>query len=890
MIGYKGWKRHFMKEHRPDPLKLLARIQQEEKKEKNGKLKIYLGAAPGVGKTHTMLENAIQQHAQGLDVVIGIVESHGRQEIEALLKSCEFIPKQTLTYHGQMLEEFDLDATLKRNPALVLVDEMAHTNIPGLRHRKRWQDIKELLDRGIDVYTTLNVQHIESLNDVVSQITHTRVEETIPDSMLEMADTIELIDLPQKDLLKRLKEGKVYIPKQAQMASENFFRKGNLSALRELALRVTAERVSKEVLLYRQGLGIQHIWPTKEKLLVCVGPNVESSKLIRAGRRMSTALKAEWIAVFVNTVNITKAEYTSAIQNLKLAEQLGADTRILTGKISDEIIHFSREQNITKIILGKHKTRFWNQLFFRTTADEIIQNSSEIDIYMITEKQKAQKPIKTMIKNQKPSWPIYGLALVTVILATLINAVLFHYLHYENLILLYLLGVTLVALFGQAIPSLIASCLSIIAYDYFFIPPFYQITANTQVLFTFLVMALISQIISHLTYHLKRQAKIAYLAETRTAILHTLTRKLASTRGINKLLDTAVRSISDVFNGSVLALLAEEDQLVIRSAYRTEKRLTEKEMSVAQWVFDLGQPAGLGTDTLPFSDALYLPLLTAQKTIGVLRIHPNVPNQLYTPEQVHLLESCASQIALSIEVDRSQEKVKQSELKIATDRVRSALLHSVVHDLETPLRAAMGQASTLVEMSKNLSAQNIKKIGSNIHFEMEQLNRLMNNLLQITYLEVEEIILKKEPHLLKNFIISVIDRAIKPFAKEAIIYHIPADLKVPFDQTLMQELLINLIDNALKFTGTSSPIEISAIVENDCAIITVADRGPGIVLDEVNKLFEKFYRGRLITSERGLGLGLAICHHIIKAHGGEIWAENREGGGALFRFKLPMAE
>lgn len=884
-----------MAEQRPSPEKLLQRIQEEERHQLRGKLKIYLGAAPGVGKTYSMLHDALARRAQGLDVVVGVVETHGRKELNDFLKGLEILPRQAIEYRGQKLTEFDLDAALLRNPALILMDELAHTNAPNLRHEKRWQDVKELLDRGIDVYTTLNVQHIESLNDVISQIIHTTVKETVPDFMLEIADTIELVDLPPEELLKRLQDGKVYIPQQAELAAENFFRKGNLIALRELALRITANRVNAQVLLYRQGEGIKHVWPTKEKLLVCVGSRTQSTDIIRAARRMANSLQAEWIAVNVETPGLGMSEETRnrIIMNLRLAEQLGAETKILMGvDIVEEIIRFAREENVTTIIVGKRIRSRWKNLFSTTLSDELVRYSGEIDVYIITglsedTKQKYVKPVQT---DRAISWAVYAATIGVVALVTIVDFFLFPYVKASTLVMMYLLGVTLVALFGRNIPSILASILSVLAYDYFFVPPYYGLRiGNYQYLFTLLIMLLVMLIIGHFAVLSRRQTEAARLAEQHTATLHRLSRQLASTRGVDKLLDVAVQHVEKVFDSEAFALMPDGRHLKIRGAIHAQYNLNAKELGVAQWVFDLGQMAGLGTDTLPFSEAIYVPLRASQETIGVLRVRPKQKKRLLTPEQMHLLEACANQIALAIEVDRFQEKTKQSELQTETDRVRNALLQSVSHDLRTPLAAIIGSASTLVEMGKELDRSRIKKIGADIYNESEQLSRLINNLLQMTYLEAESVKLEKELYSLSNIVNLVIDALSKKVASKPIKINIPSDLpKVPLDRILLEEVFINLIDNAIKFTPKDSPIEIFAEVKDDKVLVSVGDKGPGIMPDEVNLLFEKFYRGRMLESERGLGLGLAICRSIIKAHGGEIWAENRADGGAMFHFTLPL--
>jgi two-component system, OmpR family, sensor histidine kinase KdpD len=588
------------------------------------------------------------------------------------LQGVETLPRQIIPYRDQKLAEFDLDAALKRNPAVILIDEMAHTNAPNLRHAYRWQDIKEILDHGIDVYTTLNVQHIESLNDVVSQIVGTRIRETVPDSMIERAETIELVDLPPEDLLKRLQEGKVYIPKQAELATTHFFRKGNLIALRELALRVTAERVGAQVLLYRQGQGIERIWPTQEKLLVCVGSNPDSMKVIRTARRLASSLQAEWIALHIDTPrqNLSEAERSSVTQNLRFAEQLGADTKILSGQdLVKEILNFAREQNVTKIVIEKHTRPRWKNWFSTNLVDELVRYSGEIDIYIITGETPAAKPITATAPDSSPvPWPIYGVALAVMIFVTFINTLLYQHVPFSNLILFYLVGVVVISIYGFRGPSIFASILSVLALDIFFMTPrTIFLIPSAESIFTLIVMFIVSQIISHLTIFTRRQSKSAYRAERRGIALHTLSRQLASTRGVDKLLDTAVRYISDAFDSEVLALLPEESRLIIKASYKTEKKISGKEFGVAQWVYDLGQVAGLGTDTLPFSEALYVPLLASQGPIGVLRIRPTQTGRLFAPEQMHLLEACANQIAIAIEVDRLQEQSRKLELEMETD-------------------------------------------------------------------------------------------------------------------------------------------------------------------------------------------------------------------------------
>lgn len=657
---------------RPTPEEMLKKAEQEEHKQARGKLKIFLGAAPGVGKTYAMLEEALEKRNQGLDVVIGLVESHGRQEIKSFIEQFEVLPRQTVEYHDKQLLEFDLDATIKRDPALVLVDELAHTNVPGLRHSKRWRDVKEILDRGIDVYTTLNVQHIESLNNVVSQIIGAQIKETVPDSLLEIADTIGVIDLPPEDLLKRLQEGKVYFPKQAELAKEHFFRKGNLIALRELALRVAAECVGTQAYLYRQDLGIKQIWPVKEKILVCVGSQTDSIKIIREARRLATRFQAEWFAVYIDrpTLRNSEKERNRAIQNLNLATQLGAQTKIITGfDIVKEVMNFARYENVTQIVVGKKIRSRWKDLLFKRLADELVRSSGEIDVYIISSREKQQlQSIEPKEAKKNLPWWIYGIAIAMVIVATVINFFISPYLHTSNLIMIYLLAVTVVALFGETGPSLLATFLSVLTYDFFFIPPYYSFAiTDLEYLITLVIMLLVAQTISYLTLLTKRQAKSAKFEEQQITALQKLSRQLARIRGVDKLLQAGIWQISDQFNSRVIALLPDNSHLVIKAKSDPTEIIDAKEQAVVQWVYDLSQMAGAGTETLPNLKALYLPLLGFKGAIGVLRIQPNDPNREFIPDEMNILQASAHQIAIAIEVDKLQEIKIKTELASGKD-------------------------------------------------------------------------------------------------------------------------------------------------------------------------------------------------------------------------------
>ncbi|MFA6301989.1 MAG: sensor histidine kinase KdpD [Legionella sp.] len=877
-----------MVNQRQSPEKLLERAEEEERKERRGKLKIYLGSAPGVGKTYAMLHDAIAIRSEDLDVVVGVVESHGREEIETLLGQLEKLPRQIVEYHGKLCQEFNLDAALQRHPGLILVDEMAHTNAPEMRHEKRWQDIKELLDRGIDVYTTLNVQHIESLKDDIAQIIQAPIKETVPNSMIERADTIELIDLPVEELLKRLQEGKIYIPQQAEIAKEHFFRKGNLIALRELALRITAARVGTDVLLYRHDEGIKKIWPIKDKIVVCVGPRPESRNMIRSAKRIATSLQADWLAVYVDRPRIRSSaqQRNNAIQNLRLAELLGAETYVLTGfDIVKEILNFAREHNATQIMLWKRIGTRWQSLFHRSLVDEVLRYSGEIDVYVKTGPESKQ-PMQGTIGPPPIPWESYGITLGVISLVTFIGVMIRSMVAPSNIVIIYLLGVAVTATLGRIGPSVFASILSVVAYDYFFVPPYYTFAlSNFEYVLTLIVMLIVSEVISYSTILARRQAESLRAKQHQTESLYILNRKLAITQGVTNLLEMGVNYIAEVFNSEVVALLpTKNNQLKVQAIGAYTKDLDVKEQSIAQWVYTMRQNAGFGTDTLTFSNAIYLPMLGRSGAIGVLRIQPK-DGQLFSPEQLKLLESCINQIALAIELARLQEKERKEHLQLEADKARSSLLQAIFHDLCFPLK----QVIKAVDSLKEIEGAKLRIIEANIDHEIDKLNRLNNNLHLAIQLETQAIKLNKTLQSLQKLIQKVIKKCHDLFGNRDVVTDIDKSTPlVLLDQDLIQEVFMHLFDNAVKFSPPNTPIHIFVHTEPHQVKISIEDFGAGISIDEKHKVFEKFYRGKAVLTEHGLGLGLAICQKIIHEHNGTIWVENIENKGAAFRFTLPV--
>jgi two-component system sensor histidine kinase KdpD len=650
-----------MQRRRLSPQKLLERVEKEEAQAKRGKLKIFFGAAPGVGKTYMMIQDARRKRSDGLDVVVGIVETHGRQEIQALLEELEVLPRKQISYRGRTISEFDIDAALKRAPWLILVDEMAHTNPDGCRHPKRWQDIKELLDVGINVYTTLNVQHIESLNDIIAQITGIHVQETIPDSIFESADTIELIDLPPDDLLKRLQEGKIYVPEIAGVALQNFFRKPNLYALRELALRVTAEQVDTQVRLQRIDQGIETPWATTERLLVCIGANSSTPKLIRSAKRMATALHAEWIAVHVESPrgHPTEEQKSKVIDYLRLAEHFGAETLVLNGlDFVQTILDLAREKNVTKIVLGKQVRPRWKDFLFGSLVNELIRYSTEFDIYILRARPEGMRLPKALPKRpQSIPWKDYIFSILMVTLASLVNFFISPYIERSNIVMIYLLVVLMVAMRVDLKPAMLASFLSVASFYVLFVHvgTGYD-SSNFQYLITLAMMLIVAQIISHLTVQTRRQADEAHLRERRISSLYALSRKLARGKSVDEVLEIAAHYISEAFDSEVVVLLARKEKLLNHISYPSKRVLDEKERGVAEWVYGIREIAGLGTNTLPFSDAVYVPMLASHGAIGVMCVRPIDPDLLLIPEQIHLLETCINQIALTAEIVKLRQK------------------------------------------------------------------------------------------------------------------------------------------------------------------------------------------------------------------------------------------
>ena len=883
---------------RPNPDALLAEAQQVERKNARGKLKVFFGASPGVGKTFAMLEEGRARAAEGLDVVVGYAEPHARRDTEALLLGMDLLPYHFVEYKNVRLKELDLDAALKRHPALILVDELAHTNAAGMRHPKRWQDVMELLDNGIDVYTTLNVQHLESLNDVVQRITGVTVRETLPDSVLEKADEVELVDISPDELLERLGEGKVYSSEMAERASRNFFSKGNLIALRELALRRTAERVDAQMEDFRRENRVRESWPAVERLLVCVSPSPLSNRLVRAAKRLAVGVRAEWIAAYVekpSSGNLRQEDRDRVVQTLRLAQQLGADTVTLSGQnIAEELVNYARTRNVTKIIIGKPERPRWREWLTGSLVDELIRGSGQIDVYVI--RGEAAEPATLAAGRELPEfdWHPYGGAMLIAAACTAVCWTMYGHFELSNLIMVYLLGVVAAATRVGRGPAFFASILSVAAFDFFFVPPRWTFAvSDTQYLVTFAVMLVVAGVISTLTHRVRQQAEAARGREKRTAALLALSKELVATREMDKILEASARQISEVFDSQVVILSTDDPQRLAPGVSRaTTYVVDEKEMSVARWVYDHDQPAGLGTSTLPGAQALYLPLVASQGSVGVIGVSPAPRTAFHDPEQLRLLEAFASQSAAAIERAKLANDARSAWERVEAEFMRNTLLSSVSHDLRTPLAAIEGAASSLVEAGSSLSAESQLELAETIYEESERMDRLINNLLDMTRLESGGLQLKKDWQPLQEVIGSSLRHLDKRLAGREVKLDISADLPlVPIDEISVEQVLVNLLDNVLQYTPSGSPIDISASLRDNAVTVEVVDHGPGLPAGTEERAFQKFFRAHpagMDGARRGIGLGLAICRGIIEAHGGTICASNRPEGGAAFRFTLPL--
>ena len=888
-------------DQRPSPEALLEAARREERR--SGRLKIFVGAAPGVGKTYEMLQQARARKQDGYDIVVGVVETHGRKETQALLDGLEIIPRKRLDYKSQSLEEMDLDAIVVRHPQIVLVDELAHTNAPGSRHPKRYLDIEELLHRGIDVYTTVNIQHIESLNDVVAQITHVRVRETVPDSVFDRADAIELVDLTPDDLIERLKEGKVYVPKQAERALEHYFSPGNLTALRELALRRTAERVDEQLLTHMQAHAIPGPWAAGERLLVCVSEDPRAAGLVRYAKRLADRLHAPFTAFNVETrrsLQWTEEERDRVADTLRLAEVLGGEAITLPGGgrgIADDVIAFAQANNVTQVIIGKSARSRWFELLHGSVVHDLVRRSGNISVHVIAGDELARDPIprKTVRAAEEPpffnSRP-YGVALLSVAAAVGVGELVQPLLGIENVDLVFLTAVVGVAVRYGLWPSLLVTVASSLCYNFFFLPPLYTFTITDPTnLAAFVFFTVVAVVVSHFAARGRSQTLAAGERVRAVELLYAFSRKLAGVGTLDDVLWATAYQAALMLKVRVVLLLPEGGSIAVKAGYPPEDILDDADVAAAKWAWQNNRVAGRGSDTLPGAKRLFLPMRTGRGAIGVMGIDSDKTGPLLTPDQRRLLDALIDQAALAIERVYLVEDVDRAKRTIETDRLRSALLTSISHDLKTPLAAVLGAASTLRDLSTGLSDAEKADLLATVINESERLNRFIANLLDMTRLESGAVVPNTALHDLGEIVGSALRRASKILAGHRIELELAAGLPMlELDAVLFEQALFNLLDNAAKYSPDGSTIRIRSWRDQDAICLQVLDEGDGIPPGDLEHIFDKFYRAEKGDRVRaGTGLGLAISRGFVEALHGEITAANRpDRPGAVFAIRLPV--
>jgi two-component system sensor histidine kinase KdpD len=838
-----------------------------------------------------MLQVARDLMAEGVDVVIGAIETHGRYDTAGLMLGLEVLPRRQLPYRGRVLEEFDLDAALARRPRILLLDELAHTNAPGSRHAKRWQDVLELLDAGVEVYTTLNVQHVESLNDVVAQITHVQVRETVPDSILERADEIELVDIAPEELLVRLREGKVYLGEQAERAREHFFKTGNLLALRELALRRMAERVDADVLAWRREHGVEAPWATAERVLVCVGPAPDSARLVRATRRIAAGLRAPWIAVAVEATGrapLGDDDRERLESHLRLAESLGAQVVRLTGiRISDAVLEFARRRNVTRIVLGKPRHPRWRDLLRGSLVGEIIRGSGDIEVNVISGDPEADRPPDGPAARPTPLLD-HLRAVAIVAASTLVATAVQSVVEVPDIEMLFVLGVMIAATTCGRAASVLAAGLAVLAYDFFFVPPSFTLAvSDARYFLTFAMMFGVSIVIGYLANRLREQQQAAVGRERSTSALYALSRELGAALDEAGVAAVCVRAATDAFGGEALLLhRRERDELDPVAAAPREAALDASELAVARWVLEHGVPAGRGTDTLPGERVVCVPLRTFGDVLAVLALRPARERGL-TAVQRSFLDALARQGALALDRVRLAEEARHAALRAKTEELRSGLLSAVSHDLRTPLAAITG-AGTMLRQGEGLDPTLRRDLVETVCEEAERLERLVSNLLDMTRLESGAVQPRREWVPLDEVIGAALTRLERRLAGRRITTLIADDVPLlSIDPVLVQQLFHNLLENAAKYTPPGSDIDVRAVREGGTLVVDVGDRGPGIPAGQEERVFERFHRGDH-AGVGGVGLGLPIARAIAQAHGGRLVAGNRPGGGAVFRLTLPL--
>jgi two-component system sensor histidine kinase KdpD len=888
-------------EQRPLPEALLEAARREDRS--TGRLKIFLGAAPGVGKTYEMLQSAHARLRAGADVVVGLVETHARPETEALLRGLEVIPRKRIDYRDQVLEEMDIDAVIARKPQIALVDELAHTNAPGCRHPKRHLDVEELLSHGIDVYTAVNIQHIESLNDVVAQITHVRVRETVPDSVMDRADAIELIDLTPDDLIQRLKEGKVYVPMQAERALEHYFSPGNLTALRELALRRTAESVDGQLLNHMQANAIAGPWAAGERILVCVSEDPRAAGLVRYTKRLADRVHAPWTAISLETrrsLQLSEAQRDRLADTLRLAESLGGEAITIPSvqrRIADDIVNFAQANNVTQIIIGKSTRSRWFEIMRGSVVHDLVRRAGNISVNVIKgDELPSEAPAKPAVQTAARSEPFnprpYLLALLISAISLGAAALIKPHFGIENVDLVFLTAVVVVAVRYGLWPSLLTSLIASLAYNFFFLPPIYTLTITdpTNVIAFFFFM-LIAILVSNVAARVRAQADTAIGRIRTTEQLYAFSRKLAGTATLDDVLWATAYQTALMLSVRVVLLLPDDGLLAVKTGYPPEDELDKADLAAANWAWSNDRPAGRGSDTLPGAKRLFLPMRTGRGLIGVIGIDDDRTGPLLTPDQRRLLDALVDQGALAIERVLLVEDMDRVKRTVESERLRSALLTSISHDLKTPLASVLGSASTMRDLGSSLSDIEKRDLLATVIDESERLNRFIANLLDMTRLESGAVVPNAALHDIGEIVGSALRRAGKILAGHKVSLQLDADLPMlKLDAVLFEQVIFNLLDNAAKYSPADTTISVRSFRDRESVSLQVSDEGDGIPADELESIFDKFYRVQKGDHVRpGTGLGLAISRGFIEAMEGRITAANRtDRSGAVVTVRLPI--
>ncbi len=890
-------------EHRPSPEALLAAAHREESR--IGKLRIFVGAAPGVGKTYEMLQQAHARKKDGYDIVVGIVETHGRRETEALLEGLEIVPRRRIEYKGQWLEEMDLDATIARRPQIVLVDELAHTNTEGSRHPKRYLDVEELMGRGIDVYTTVNIQHIESLNDVVAQITHVRVRETVPDAVFDRADAVELVDLTPDDLIQRLKEGKVYVPRQAERALEHFFSPANLTALRELALRRTAERVDEQLLTEMRARAIQGPWAAGERILVCISDDPRGAGLVRYAKRLADRLHGPWLALYVEgrrSLQLSEEERDRIADMLRLAEALGGEAITLPADnrhIAEDVIRYAQANNVTQIVIGKSARTRWFEILHGSVVHDLVRRSGNISVHVIAGDTIGGEPIpKKSVRPAERDDTVdpqpYVFALLAVAFALGCAELIQPWFGVENVDLAFLTAVVGVAVRLGLGPSLLASVASSLCYNFFFLPPIYTFTiADPTNIAAFIFFTLVAVIVSTVAARGRTQAVAAIDRARSTESLYSFSRKLAGAGTLDDVLWATAYQTALMLKVRVVLLLPEHGSIAVKAGYPPEDILDDADLAAAKWAWENDRAAGRGSDTLPGAKRLFLPMHTGRGAIGVMGIDSDKPGPMLTPDQRRLLDALRDQGALAIERVKLVEEMDRVERAAETERLRSALLTSISHDLKTPLAAVLGAAGALRDLREKLSEPERLDLLATIIDESERLNRFIANLLDMTKLESGAISPNVGLHDLGEIVGSALRRAGRILSHHKVELELAPDLPMlELDAVLFEQVLFNLLDNAAKYAPAETTIRIQSWRTSDSVCLCVLDEGAGIPSTDLDHIFDKFYRAQKTDQVRaGTGLGLAISRGFVEAMHGTIVAANRtDRSGAAFTISLPIPQ